>query len=103
MAKNRAKAKQHPEAALLLFGNYSHLDPPYHPKIIEHILKNKQKNKCFCIHEIIRLIPMKIKNRSYRYKINRPRSRHKHKYSKNKKCLSMIILLCIKQQLKFNS
>ena len=26
-----------------------------HPKIIGHILKNKQKNKCACIHEIRRL------------------------------------------------
>ena len=31
---------------------------------------------------------MKIKNRSYRYDINRPRSRHEHKYSKYKQCLS---------------
>ena len=42
---------------------------------------------------------MKIKNRSYRSEINRPRSRHEHKYSKDKKCLNMIILLCIKQHL----
>ena len=26
--------------------------PRYHPKIIGHTLKNKQKNKCVCIHEI---------------------------------------------------
>ena len=26
----------------------------YHPKIIAHILKNKQKNKCIFIHEINR-------------------------------------------------
>ena len=24
----------------------------YHPKVIGHIIKNKQKNKCVCIHEI---------------------------------------------------
>ena len=27
--------------------------PRYHLKIVEHILKNKQKNWCVCIHEII--------------------------------------------------
>ena len=45
------------------------------------ILKNNQKNKCFCIHEIIRLniTKMKMKNGSHRYDINRPR--HGHKYS----------------------
>ena len=44
LTKNLAKAKQHPEAELLLFENYSlffHL--PYHPKIIGNILKNVQK------------------------------------------------------------
>ena len=28
------------------------LHPLYHPKIIGHILKNKQKNKCVHIHTI---------------------------------------------------
>ena len=45
---------QHPEAELLTFENYQ-------PRIIRHILKNKQKNKCVCIHKIIRLIIMKIR------------------------------------------
>ena len=66
------------------------LHPHYHPKIIGHILKNKQKNKCVCFYEIMRLIimkmEMKLKNRSHRYAINRPRSRHGHKYSKYRKC-----------------
>ena len=57
----------------------------YHPKLIGHILKNKENNKYVCIHEIIRLIiikmRMKMKNRPRRYNINRPRSRHGHKYS----------------------
>ena len=39
---------------------------------------------------------MKMTNR---YNINRPRSRYGHKYSKCKKCLSMMILICIKQHL----
>ena len=42
---------------------------------------------------------IKMKNRSHRYDINRPRSRHGHKYSKYKKCLSMMMLICIKQHL----
>ena len=42
---------------------------------------------------------MKIKNTSHRYEINRPSYRHGCKYSKYKKCLSMMILMCIKQHL----
>ena len=37
------------------------LRPRCHSKIIGHILKNKQKNKCVCTREIIRLIIMKMK------------------------------------------
>ena len=52
----------------------------YHPTILGHILKNKQKNKFVYIHEITRLIimkmEMKLENRSHRYVINRPTSRH---------------------------
>ena len=40
------------------------------PTIIGHILKNKQKNKCVCFLEIVRLIvmkmKMKMKNRSHK-------------------------------------
>ena len=46
LAKIQASARQNPEAELLLFKNYL-------AKIIGHFLKNKQKNKCVCIHEII--------------------------------------------------
>ena len=38
-----------------------------------------------------------MKNRSHRYDIIRPRSRHGHKYSENKKCLGMMMLICINQ------
>ena len=80
------------------------LQPHYYPKIIGHILvKNKQKNKCVCFNEIIRLIimkmEMKMKNTSRRYDINRTRSSHEHKYSKYKKHLSMMMLTCITQHL----
>ena len=36
------------------------LHPRYHLKVIRHILKIKHTNKCVCIHEIIRLIIMKM-------------------------------------------
>ena len=49
---------------------------------IGHFLENKQKNKCGRIHQIIRLIiikmKMKMKNRSHRSEINRLKSRHGH-------------------------
>ena len=72
----------------------------YHPTIIGHILKNKQKNKCVCINEIIRLIVIENENENKkqityirhkpRTRKNRPRSRHERKYGKCKKCLSMM-------------
>ena len=42
---------------------------------------------------------MKIKKRSHRYNKDRPRSRNGHKYNKYKKCLSMTMLIRIKQHL----
>ena len=73
----------------------------YYLKITGHILKNKQKKKCVCIHEIIRLIIMKVKvkvkNRSHIYSINGPRCRQTP--SKCMKFLNMLMLICIKQQL----
>ena len=69
LAKNEANAKQHSEAELLLLLEIIHiLYPRYHLKIIGHILKNKQTAKYICLHEIIRLMimkmQMKMKNRS---------------------------------------
>ena len=78
------------------------LHPRYHPEIIGHILENKQKNMCVCIHEIMRLNIMKMKvktkNKSYRYDIYKRKSRHGYKYHKYKKCLIMTMLICIEQQ-----
>ena len=86
LAKKQANAKQHPEAELLLFENYSHFSSTISSKVMGHILKNNQKNKNFCIHEIIQLIIMKMKmkmeNRLHRYDIHKPRSRNEHEYSK---------------------
>ena len=42
---------------------------------------------------------MKTEKRSHRYDINRLRPRHGYKYSKYKMCLSMMMLICIKQHL----
>ena len=97
LAKNQANdATQYPEVELLLFENYSHSSSRHHPKIIGYILRNKQTNKCACIHEITRLIimnmKMKMTKRSHRYDTNRPTSRYWQKQS-------MIILICIKQHL----
>ena len=40
---------------------------------------------------------MKMKKRSHRYDINGLSSRHGHKHSKYKKCLSIMMLRCMKQ------
>ena len=67
------------------------------------MLKNKQKNNCVCIHEIMRVIiikmKLKMKNRSHRFDINRTRSRYGHKYSKYKTRPGLMMLICIKEQL----
>ena len=79
------------------------LHPRYHLTITGYILKNKQKNKHVCIHEIMQLIIMNMKMEmkidSRKYGINRPRCRQEHKYSKYMKHLSMTMLICIKQHL----
>ena len=42
---------------------------------------------------------MKMKNRSHRYNINRPRPKHGLKYTKYKRCLSVVMVIYIKQHL----
>ena len=54
LRKIKENAKQHPEAELCCVKIIHILHPCYHSKIIEHILKNKQKNKCICTREIMR-------------------------------------------------
>ena len=85
LAKNQAKAKQHPEAELLPLKIIPFFTC-YHPKIIGDILKNLQKNKYFYLNEVISLMKMKMrlkmKNRSQRYDINRPLPRHGPKHTK---------------------
>ena len=83
----------------LLFENYWHFSSTLSTKSNGTYSKIKQKNKCDCIHGIIRLILMKMKtemkNWWRRYDISRPKPR----YSKYKKCLNMMLLVCIKQHL----
>ena len=40
---------------------------------------------------------LKVKNSSHRYDINRPRLRHGDKYTKYNICLSMMMVMCIRQ------
>ena len=42
---------------------------------------------------------LKMNTKSHRYAINRPRPRHGYKYTKYKMCLSILMDICIKQQL----
>ena len=81
----------------MLFESYSPSSSTLSSNNNRTYLRNKRKDKCVCIHEITRLIIMKMerkkKNRSHRYDINRPRFRHGHKYRKYKKCPIMVMLI----------
>ena len=89
MTKDQENTKQHPQVDLLLFHNFSRSSYTSSSKYNGTYSKNKEKNKCVCIHEIVQLIIMKMKmemkKKSHKYDIIRPRSRHGHKYSKYKK------------------
>ena len=53
------------------------LHPRYRPKITGHILKNKQNNKCVCIHTInLNENEDEMENKEHRYDKNRPRSKY---------------------------
>ena len=81
MAKNQPNVRQHSEAKLLLFENYSLLHPRYHPKIGD-ILKNIQKTNAFVLMRLFMTRKTRLKNRSHIYIINGPR--HGHRYTKCK-------------------
>ena len=49
---------------------------------------------------IIVKMRLNLKNRPHRYDINTPRPRHGHKYTKHKMCLSIMMVICIKQHLE---
>ena len=42
---------------------------------------------------------LKMKHRSQRYDINRPRPRHGHKFTTYKMCLSIMLVICIKEHI----
>ena len=94
--KNWARAKQHPEAELFLFKNYllsSSTLSSKNKRAYSKKCAKKQVCLFFYFNEIIWLIIMKVKK-----KINRPTSRHGLTYTnKHKKCLSILMLICIKQ------
>ena len=93
-------AKEHPEAELFLFENYSHSSFTLSSKNNRTFRKiNKRANVSVFIRLLIKKMKMKMKNKSHRYDINRTRSKHGHKYSKYKMCLSVIMHICIKQHL----
>ena len=103
IAKSQVKAKQHPEAELSLFENYLLFSSSLSPKNNTKYSKKCTKIKYVCLNEVIRLMAMKMrlkmKNRSHIYDINRTRLRHGHEYTKYKMCLSIIMVICIKQHL----
>ena len=102
LAKNQAKAKQHPEVELLIFENYLLSSPRLPSQNNWRYPKKCIKTKFVCFNEVIWLMTMKMglkKNRSHKYDINRPRPRHWHEYTKYKMCLNLMMNICIKQHL----
>ena len=104
LEKNQVNARPHFETERLIAENYSHSSPTLSSNNKQKkILKNEQKNKHVCIHEIRQLIIMKTKTKikidSHRSGINIAEYRHEHKYSIYMKRLSMTMLICIRQHL----
>ena len=99
LVKNQGKAKEHPEAELLLLENYSLTSSSLSSKNNRRYSKKIIKNKYVCLNEVIWLITMKkmlkMKKRSHRYDINRPRPTNGHKYTKYKMCFSVMMVICI--------
>ena len=100
ITKSQVKAKQHPEAELSLFENYLLFSSSLSSKNNTKYSKKCTKIKYVCLNEVIRLMTMKMKNRSHIYHINRPMLRHGHEHTKYKMCKIIIIMvICIKQHL----
>ena len=102
-AKNQAKAKQHTEAELFLFENYTISSFMSSSKNNMRYFKKCAKNKSVCFNEIVWLIikktRLKMKNRSHRYDKNGTRPRHGHKFTKYGMCISMRFSMWKKQHL----
>ena len=71
LAKNRAKAKQHPQAEFLLFKSYSLFSCTLSSKTNSRYSKKCTKNKFVCFNKVIGSMAMKMrlkmKSRSPRY------------------------------------
>ena len=82
---SQAKAKQHPETELSLFGNYLLFQSTLSSKNNRRYSKNCTKTKSFSFNKVIRSMTiemrLKMNNRSQRYDINKLRPRHDHKYT----------------------
>ena len=96
MAKNKAKAKQHPEAESFSFENYL-LSSSTLPSENNRYSKKCTKNNCDCFIDVIWLVAMKMrlkmKYRSQGYD-NRLRSRHKTNIL-NIICLSIMTVIVL--------
>ena len=104
LAKNQEKAKQHPEAELLLYENYSVSSSVLLSETNIRYSKKCTKTSASCFNEIIWLIIMKLrlkmKNRSHKYSTNRTRSRHGQKCTKHKMYLITMMAMCYKPDKK---
>ena len=103
LAKNKAKAKQHPEAELLLSENQSLCLSTLSSKNNRRYSKKIFKNNCVCYNRIIYLIMQKIRlkmrNRSHIHDANIPRPRHGHRYTNYKMSHCTMTVICIKQHI----
>ena len=87
MAKSQAKDKQHPEAELLLFENYSlSLSKISSKNSRRYSIKNIPKINASVLMRLLMTMKMslKMKNRLHIYNIDVTRPRHGHKYTKYK-------------------
>ena len=89
MAKNKAKAKQHPETKLLLFENHFILSSMLPSKTNIRYSKKCVENMCVCFNKIIWLMIMKMRLAM--------KNRFGHKCTKYKMCFSMMMVMCNKQ------
>ena len=86
LAKNQAKAKQHPEAELLLFENYSLLSSKLSSKNSRRYSKKYTKTSASVLMRLLMTMKMrlKMKNKSHIYNIIGGRPIHGLKYTKYK-------------------
>ena len=90
---------------LLLLENYAVSSSTLSSKDNRRYSKKCAKNKYVYLNENIRLMAkkmrLKMKNRSSRYDINRTRRRHGHKFTKYKICLHTMMVMSIRQDLRY--